>query len=115
MEPRARCSVVERQVALRLSRDDEAALADDVRRIVVRRRRDDLVRMHAKSADRVRAGVELRPCVKLHVVARNIDPDRRRAINNLYLGVLIQNDIAAARVDRRLCVVALDLECSPLL
>ena len=115
MEPRARCSVVERQVALRLSRDDEAALADDVRRIVVRRRRDDLVRMHAKSADRVRAGVELRPCVKLHVVARNIDPDRRRAINNLYLGVLIQNDIAAARVERRLCVVALDLECSPLL
>ena len=115
VEPRARCSVVERQVALRLSRDDEAALADDVRRIVVRRRRDDLVRMHAKSADRVRAGVELRPCVKLHVVARNIDPDRRRAINNLYLGVLIQNDIAAARVERRLCVVALDLECSPLL
>ena len=115
VEPRARCIVVERQVALRLSRDDEAALADDVRRIVVRRRRDDLVRMHAKSADRVRAGVELRPCVKLHVVARNIDPDRRRAINNLYLGVLIQNDIAAARVDRRLCVVAFDLECSPLL
>ena len=115
VEPRARCSVVERQVALRLSRDDEAALADDVRRIVVRRRRDDLVRVHAKSADRVRAGVELRPCVKLHVVARNIDPDRRRAINNLYLGVLIQNDIAAARVERRLCVVALDLECSPLL
>ena len=115
VEPRAPCSVVERQVALRLSRDDEAALADDVGRIVVRRRRDDLVRMHAKSADRVRAGVELRPCVKLHVAARNIDPDRRRAINNLYLGVLIQNDIAAARVERRLCVVALDLECSPLL
>ena len=109
VESRARCIVVERQVALRLSRDDEATLADDVRRIVVRRRRDDLVRVHAKSADRVRAGVELRPCVKLHVVARNIDPDRRRAINNLYLGVLIQNDIAAARVERRLCVVALDL------
>ena len=115
VESRARCIVVERQVALRLSRDDEATLADDVRRIVVRRRRDDLVRVHAKSADRVRAGVELRPCVKLHVVSRNIDPDRRRAINNLYLGVLIQNDIAAARVERRLCVVALDLECSPLL
>ena len=36
MKPCARRRVVERQIATRLSRDDESALADDVRRIVVR-------------------------------------------------------------------------------
>ena len=82
VEPRARCSVVERQVALRLSRDDEAALADDVRRIVVRRRRDNLIRMHAKSTDGIITRIELRPCVKLHLVGIHVHMYRRTA-NNL--------------------------------
>ena len=115
MKPCARRSVVERQIARRLARDDETALADDVRRIVVRCRRDDLIRMHAQSADGIGARVELSACVELQLFARDIDPDGCGAGSDLHLGILVQHDVAVSCIERRLCIVALDLQCSSLL
>ena len=115
MKPCARRSVVERQIARRLARDDETALADDVRRIVVRCRRDDLIRMHAQSTDGIGARVELSACVELQLFARDIDPDGCGAGSDLHLGILVQHDVAVSCIERRLCIVALDLQCSSLL
>ena len=82
VEPRARCSVVERQVALRLSRDDETAMTNDVRHAIVRRRRDNLIRMHAKSTVGIITRIELCPCVELHLVGIHVHMYRLTA-NNL--------------------------------
>ena len=114
MKPCARRRVVERQIARRLARDDESALADNVRRIVVCRRRDDFVRMHTERTDGIGARVELSACVELQLFARDIDPDGCGAGSDLHLGILVQYDIAASCIERRLCIVALDLQCSSL-
>ena len=110
MEPRARRRVVKRQVTRRLACDDKTALADDIRRIVIRRRRDDPIRMDAQSPLRIRARVELCTRVKLYTVARHVDPDRRGTGDNLHLGILIQHDIAAACIEGRHGIIALDLQ-----
>ena len=108
VQPCAGRRVIERQIARRLARDDETTLAGDVRRVVVRRRRDDLIRMHAQSALRIGARVELGARIELQLVARHVDPDGRGAGGDLHLGVVLQNDIAASCVERCLRIVALD-------
>ena len=115
MKPCARRRVVERQIARRLARDDESALADDVRRVVVRRRRDDFVRMHAQSTDGIGTRIELSACVELQLVTRDIDPDGCGASGDLNLGVLVQHDVTISCIERRHGIVALDLQLGSLL